>query len=245
MSQTAKKRQSFEMLLQHIQLPQELIQNYFQDGYIDQVIVSNSNQEWTFCIRKTSMVPLQAYNGLCQAARMKFESIAAVSFLMIYDPVVETESIVMQYWGLFMEWAQREIASVNGWLQKSSITVEGDLLTLSLLDNTGLDLARKKRLDDEIIRFFNENFQRACKVKMIVSESRQEILDEFSLRMVQEEREYVQELMASAQSESELVDESEIKLAVGYDIREEPIPLMNIIEEEKKLQYKARYSASK
>ncbi len=52
---------------------------------------------------------------------------------------------------------------------------------------------------------------------------------------MQEEREYVQELMASSQSESELVDEAEIKLAVGYDIREEPVPLMNIMEEEKKI----------
>ncbi|RCW50158.1 PolC-type DNA polymerase III [Paenibacillus prosopidis] len=235
MSQTADKRQRFELLLKQTELPHELIQNYFQDGYIDQVIVSNSNREWTFCIRKTSMVPLQAYNGLCQAAKMKFEHIAAVSFLFIYDPVVETESIVLQYWGLFMEWAQREIASVNGWLQKASIEVEGDVLTLSLLDTTGLELARKKRLDDDIVRFYSTYFQRNCKVKMIVSEARQEIIDEYALRIVQEEREYVQQLMASSQSEAEEVDEGEVRLAVGYDIKEEPVPLMNIIEEEKKI----------
>lgn len=235
MSQTTEKRQRFEMLLQQAGLPQELIQTYFQDGYIDQVIVSNSNREWTFCIRKTSMVPLKAYNGLVQAARLKFEHIAAVDFQFIYDEVIETESIILQYWLLFVEQAQRENASVNGWLQKATIAVEGDVLTLSLLDNTGLELARKKRLDDDIIRFYNNSFQRVFKVKMIVSESRQEILDEYALRIVQEEREYVQELMASSQSESDLVDEAEIRLAVGYDIREEPVPLMNIIEEEKKI----------
>ncbi|MBB3152070.1 DNA polymerase-3 subunit alpha (Gram-positive type) [Paenibacillus endophyticus] len=235
MGQTADNRQRFEMLLQQSGLPKELIQTYFQDGYIEQVIVSNSNREWTFCIRKTSMVPLQAYNGLCQAARIKFEHIAEVKFILIYDEVVETESIVTQYWGLFMEWAQREIASVNGWLQKATIAVEGDTLILSLLDNTGLELARKKRLDDEIIRFYNQYFQRSCKVKMIISESRQDILDEYALKIVQEEREYVQELMASSQAESDLVDDSEIRLAVGYDIREEPVPLMNIVEEEKKI----------
>lgn len=237
MSQTGNKRQRFELLLQHVSLPQELIQSYFQDGYIDQVIVSNSNREWTFCIRKTSMVPLQAYSGFCQAARLKFEQIANVSFVLVYDPVVETESIVLQYWGLFMEWAQREIASVNGWLQKASIEVQGDLLTLSLLDNTGLELARKKKLDEEIVRFYETNFQRSCRVKMMVSESRQEILDEFNLKLVEEEREVVQQLMASSQSESLPGDDDEeaVKLAVGYDIREEAVPLMNIQEEEKKI----------
>ncbi|WP_424765754.1 PolC-type DNA polymerase III [Paenibacillus sp. sgz302251] len=235
MTQTADKRQRFELLLQQAELPQELINQYFQDGYIDQVIVSKSNRKWTFCIRKTSMVPLQAYNGLCQAVRTKFSHIADITFLMQYDSVVETESIVMQYWGLFMEWAQHEIASVNGWLQKASITVEGDVLTLSLLDNTGLELARKKRVDEAIVRFYNSFFQRTCKVKMIVNESRQEIIDEYNLRIVQEEREFVQQMMDNSQTEAENVDEGEVRLAVGYDIREEPVPLMNIIEEEKKI----------
>src|SRR5690606_37528368 len=108
------------------------------------VIVSKSNREWTFCIRKTSMVPLQAYNGLCQAVRQKFSHIADITFVFQYEPVVDTENIVMQYWPLFMELAQREIASVNGWLQKASLEVAGDLISLTLMDATGLELARKK-----------------------------------------------------------------------------------------------------
>ncbi|MBD2870699.1 PolC-type DNA polymerase III [Paenibacillus arenilitoris] len=235
MSQTADKRQRFELLLQQSGLPQDLIHQYYQDGYIDQVIVSSSNREWTFCIRKTSMVPLQAYNSLCQAVRIKFEHIASVSFTLQYDPVVETSSILTQYWGMFTEWAQRGIASVNGWLQKAHIDAEGDLLMLSLLDNTGLELARKKRLDEEIIRFYATYFGRTCKVKMIVSEARQEIYDEHALRMVQEDREFVQQLMASAQAESEQEEVGEVRLAVGYDIKEDPVPLMNIVEEEKKI----------
>ncbi|MCA0754073.1 PolC-type DNA polymerase III [Paenibacillus sp. N4] len=235
MSQIADKRQRFELLLKQAELPQELINSYFQDGYIDQVTVSSSNQEWTFCIRKTSMVPLQAYQALNQSVRMKFEHIAKTSFIMIYDDIVLTESVLLQYWGLFLEWAGREIASVNGWLQKATIDAEGDVLTLSLLDNTGLELARKKRVDEAIIRFYNQYFSRSCRVKMIVSEARQEIIDEYSLKRVMEDREFVQQMMESSQSESEPIEEGEVRLAVGYDIKEEPVPLMNIIEEEKKI----------
>lgn len=238
MSQTDNKRQRFELLLRHIELPQELIQTYFQDGYIDQVIVSKNNREWTFCIGKTSIVPLQAYNGLGQAARMKFESIAAVSFQFSYDPVVETENIIQQYWPLFLEWAQKEIASVNGWLQTASIDIEQDLLTLSLYDATGLELARKKRLDDEIIRFYKQHFNRDCKVKLAIGESRQEVYEEFVMKIEQEERAAVQQLIAEAQIESAasaVEEEGAVRLAVGYDIREQPVPLMNIQDEEKKI----------
>ncbi|MCR2805051.1 PolC-type DNA polymerase III [Paenibacillus soyae] len=238
MSQTGDKRQRFELLLQQAGLPHELIQSYFQDGYIDQVIVSSTNREWTFCIRKTSMVPLQAYNGLCQAVRRKFEHIAAITFVFQYDPIVETENIVMQYWPLFMEWAQREIASVNGWLVKASIEAQGDGITLALMDSTGLELARKKQVDEAIVSFYKTHFDRDCRVKMIVGEARAEIYEEFQQKIVQEERNVVQQLMADAMVESASAEEDGdevVRLAVGYDIREEAVPLMNIQDEEKKI----------
>jgi len=237
MSPEGKKRQMFELLLQRAELPQELIQSYYQDGYIDAVVTSNSNREWTFCIRKTSMVPLQAYIGFCQAVSQKHEHIASCSFRLIYDDQVETENIVGQYWPLFVQWAQNEIASVNGWLSKADMRAEGELVTLSLLNAATLELARKKNIDAEIIRFYSERFSRNCKVKLIVGEAQQEIYEDFAQKIVQEEREAVQQIMASAQVEeaADADGDEVVRLAVGYDIREEAVPLMNIREEEKKI----------
>ncbi len=234
MTQTADKRQRFELLLKQSELPQEMINQFFQDGYIDQVLVSSSNRKWTFCIRKTSMVPLQAYRALCQSVARTFEHIASTSFVLQYDEVVLTESVLLQYWGSFVEWAGTEVAAVNGWLQKASIEAEGDTLTLSLLDPMGLELARKRKLDEAIIRYYNQFFNRTCRVKMIVSEARQEIYDEFTLRQGAEQREIVQQMMESVAAE-EPEDEGEVRLAVGYDIKEDPVPLMNILEEEKRI----------
>jgi len=236
MSLHGKKRQMFELLLQRAELPQELIQSFFQDGYIDAVITSNSNREWTFCIRKTSMVPLQAYIGFCQAVSKKHQHIAECSFQFIYEDVVETVNIVQQYWPLFVQWAQNEIASVNGWLSKAEVAVEGDMVTLSLLNATTLEMARKKAIDQEIVRFFETRFQRQCRIKLIVGESLQEVYEDFAQKIVQEEREAVQEIMASSQIEDAAQSDGEeiVRLAVGYDIREEAVPLRNIYEEEKK-----------
>ncbi|MHA6484360.1 PolC-type DNA polymerase III [Paenibacillus sp. strain BS8-2] len=234
---TNDKRQRFELLLQQAGLPQELIHTYFQDGHIEQVIVSETNREWTFCIRKTSMVPLQAYTGFIQAVRQKFSHIADITFVFQYELAVETENIVMQYWPLFMEWAQREVASVNGWLQKASLEASGDNISLSLTDATGLELARKKKVDEAIVSFYKTNFDRECRVKLAVGEANQEVYDQFMMKIEQEEREAVQQLMAESQydsGENEDGDEA-VRLAVGYDIREEPVPLMNILDEEKKI----------
>lgn len=233
------KRQTFELLLKQAELPRDLVEAYFQDGYIEQVMVRKSNREWTFCIRKTSLVPLQAINGLEQAVRQKFAHIADTSFRYLYEEQVTTEAIVREYWGMFLEWAQRTIASVNGWLVKASIDIEEDVINVGLLDATGLELARKKRIDEIAARFFQERFARSCRFKLSVGEARQQVYEEFAQKIEQEEREVVQQMMAEAAAEAGPSGgdggEESVRLAVGYDIREDAVPLMNIREEEKKI----------
>ncbi|MFC4775355.1 PolC-type DNA polymerase III [Paenibacillus sp. GCM10023252] len=239
MSSTGDQRHRFELLMQQAELPQELIQAYYADGYIEQVIVSSSNREWTFCIRKTSLVPSKAYHVLTQLVKDKFAHIAATSFKFSYEDSTATSDIVKEYWSSFLEWAQDEIASVNGWLQRAVLEADNDLVTVTFHDGTGLELAKKKKIDEEIVKYFDQQFGRACRVKMAVAivESRQEVYEQFAQKIVQEEREAVQQIMASAQTESfsSAEEDANLRLAVGYDIREEPVPLMNIREEEKKL----------
>lgn len=239
MNQTDGKRQRFEMLVQQSGLPQELIQAYFEDGYIDQVIVNKHNNDWTFCIRKTSLVPLQAYNGFTHQIRKKFAHIANTSFIFIYDDVVETENIVAQYWPLFLEWAQKNIPSVNGWLQKATTQVAGNVLSIGLLDATGLELARKKKIDEEVKAYFNHAFTREIIVKLQLAESNQEVYEQFMEQIEQENNEAIQQLMAAVPSEPEeepaADGEEPVRLAIGYDIRDEIVPLMNVVDEEKKI----------
>jgi len=240
MNPADSKRQRFEMLLEQAGLPQDLIQAYFEDGYIDQVIVNKHNNDWTFCIRKTSLVPLQAYNTLTHQVRKKFAHIANTSFIFIYDDIVESENIILQYWPIFLEWAQKNIPSVNGWLQKANVQAAADVLTLGLLDTTGLELARKKKIDDSVKEFYQQYFSRSIHVKLQLAQRNEEVYEQFMEQIEQENNEAIQQLMAAAPSEApeEPEDnngEEPVRLAIGYDIRDEIIPLMNVVDEEKKI----------
>ncbi|MFD0959520.1 PolC-type DNA polymerase III [Paenibacillus chungangensis] len=237
MNQASDKRHRFELLLQQAELPRDLVDTHFRDGSIDKVIVNRNNREWTFCIRKTSMVPLGAYIALLQAVKMKFSHIADTSFKLIYDDIVENENIILQYWPLFLEWAKTNIASVNGWLQKAGMEAHGDQITLSLLDSTGLELARKKRIDELVSAFYNDNFERKVSVKLTLGQPSQEVYDEFMMRLEQEERQAVEQIMAESEVEDDAAEGNEdaVRLAVGYDIKEEPVPIMNVQDEEKRI----------
>ncbi|BBH20834.1 DNA polymerase III PolC-type [Paenibacillus baekrokdamisoli] len=235
MNQTGEKRQRFELLMKQAELPQQLTDEHFGDGYIDKVIVSRTNREWTFCISKTSLIPLAAFGVFCRTIQTKFAHIAQVSFKFHFHDDVQTDVLLREYWPAFVEWVQQHNASVNGWLGKSTMEAEADLISLALMDEMGLELARKKKLDELVVQFYAEQFNRSCRVKLLVGETRQEVYEEFAQKRDQEQREVIDQMMSSAASEAPAVEEGDVRLVVGYDIREEAVPIMKIIEEEKKI----------
>ncbi|SEN33567.1 PolC-type DNA polymerase III [Paenibacillus sp. OV219] len=235
MSQTGEKRQRFELLLKQAELPQQMTDEHFGDAYIDKVIVSRSNREWTFCIRKASLVPLPAFTVFCRSIQAKFTHIAQISFQFQFGEGVQKEEIVEAYWLAFVEWLQHSNPSVNGWIRKSKMDVSGDLITLHLMDEMGLELARKKKIDELAVDFYQQQFSVTCRVKMAVAESNQEVYEQFNQKRVQEERDVLEAMMTASATEEPTLDEGEVRLVVGYDIRDEAVPIMNIVEEEKKV----------
>ncbi|UVI32537.1 PolC-type DNA polymerase III [Paenibacillus spongiae] len=235
MSHTGEKRHRFELLMKQAELPQQLIEEQFKDGYIEKVTVSRNNREWTFCIGKTSLISLAAYGVFCRSIQSKFAHIAAVSFVIRYEELVRTDEILSEYWPAFVEWVQQQNASVNGWLGKSNFEAKDGLISLAMLDEMSLELARKKRIDELASSFYEQYFDRSCRMKMSVMQSNQEIYEEFAQKRDQAEREVVEQMMSSAALEAPPVEEGEVRLVIGYDIREEPVPIMNVLDEEKKI----------
>ncbi|MFB9329738.1 PolC-type DNA polymerase III [Paenibacillus aurantiacus] len=236
MSHTGEKRQRFELLMKQAELSPQLTAEHFGDGYIDKVIVSRSNREWTFCIRKASLVPLPAFSIFCRSVQAKFAHIAEIHIMFAYEEDLHTDTIVREYWPAFVEWVQKNNASVNGWLSKAQVEAEGGLVTLHLMDEISLELARKKRIDEMAVQFFERQFERTPKMKMTVGKVNNEHIEQFIQKRQQEEREVIEAMMNSVPvEEAPPLDEGEVPLVVGYDIKEPPVPIMNIIEEEKKI----------
>ncbi|MCM3745971.1 PolC-type DNA polymerase III [Paenibacillus pasadenensis] len=230
------KRQRFELLMKQAELPPELIGTHFTDGHIEKVLVSPSNREWTFCITKSTLVKRDFYTIFCRTIRQKFSHLADVTFCFTYEDSISTDDLALEYWPLFVEWAQQEMASVNGWLAKAAPSCSNGMLQIMLMDRAGLELAKRKKIDEAIVRFYEDRFSRTLRVKLAAGENARELYEQFEKRVVQENSEQVQQIMTSVASEAvPEPEDGDVKLAVGYDIREEPVPLMNIVEEEKKI----------
>ncbi|WP_059053481.1 PolC-type DNA polymerase III [Paenibacillus senegalimassiliensis] len=233
-----EKRNRLELLMKQAEVPEPLIDPYFLDGHIEKVEVSRSNREWKITIAKDTLVPSEIYSTYCLRIKERMEHIAAISFEFKYGPDLSAKEIVSEYWGLFIEWVKRQIPSVNGWMARASFEVEQDLITITLGDATALELAGKKHIDKAAATFYETYFALALRVKMQVGENQNEAVEEFQQRIVEENREVIQQMMESAAAEAppeEMVDGEVIKLQLGYDIKEQPVPIQQIQDEEKKI----------
>ncbi|MFD1177231.1 PolC-type DNA polymerase III [Paenibacillus puldeungensis] len=237
MTETQDKRKRFELLMKQAEVPASLVDPYFLDGWIEQVEVSRSNREWKITINKDTLVPAQAFRTFALRIKERMEHIAHISFVFKYGMDVSTSQIVHEYWKLFLEWVQREVPSVNGWMTRAGFEVDGDLVTVTMSDTTSLELARKKHIDKAIVTFYETFFSLSLRVKLQTGENSAEAFEEFQQRIVEEEREVIQQLMESMTVEAppEEVDGEVIKLQIGYDIKEPAVPLQQIQDEEKKI----------
>jgi DNA polymerase-3 subunit alpha (Gram-positive type) len=236
MSNLAEKRNRFELLMQQAELPLQMIDSFFSDGYIDRVECSRTNREWTFYITKISLVPQNVYSSFCNCIQDKFSHIAKINFVMQYSNEVEDSLLLEEYWGLFIQWIGREVPSVNGWLSKSKVQVRDLAMQVQLLDQTALEMAQKKSLDRWIVQFFEQYFSRTYRVSLHVGQFRNEEYERFAQQIEEEERLVVRDIMASSSKEAPADDAGgeQLPIMIGYDIKEQPVPLQGIVDEEKK-----------
>ncbi|WP_282941868.1 PolC-type DNA polymerase III [Paenibacillus sp. RC67] len=236
MSSTAVKRERFEMLMQQAHVPADVVNSFFQDGYIDRVETTRKNREWTFYIVKSTIVPHDVYRAFCKMIRDKFAHIAATKFMLKYTDEVEPALVAREYWGMFIEWVQREATSVNGWMSRAKIDVQGHQLTLMLLDSIGLELAKKKNIGQWVQTYFSDFFGVEFQVRYAVDENREAEFEKFAKKIEEEEKVVTQEIMTSIEvEESESLPEADLKLMVGYEIKDPPVPIQMIQDEEKKV----------
>ncbi|REK67282.1 MAG: PolC-type DNA polymerase III [Cohnella sp.] len=236
MQPTADQRQRFELLLQQAGVSAEWTDSYFRDGYIDRVEVSRSKKEWHFHLVKSTLLPANVYADFCEKVKSKLGHLATIAITLRYTDEVPTDAVLTEYWSVFVEWMQSEFASVNGWLAKGKIEAQDGVLTLALIDQTGLEMAKRKNVESHAAAFFEQRFGRPCRVKLTVGQSRQEVYEEFAQKIQMEETQHIQQLMASVREEAAAAEtEAPQALQYGYEIKDEPVPIQNITEEEKRV----------
>jgi DNA polymerase-3 subunit alpha (Gram-positive type) len=238
LSEWVDKQNRFERFIQHVGVTPTEFNAFFKDGFIERVETSKSIPEWKIFVKKKILIPSSPYRSLCQAVSAKFPHITKLQLIVDYNEAISDSELVEMYWPNFVEWAQTEVVSINGWLAKAKIEVTSELITIILLDTTALELAKKRDVENLVRSYYNEHFSREFRVTLEVSASRVEEYERFQAQIVAEEIQFKQELISESTlrfAKNQISSLPENKWTFGYEIKDIPIPIQKIQEEEKKV----------
>lgn len=234
MNSPADKRRRFELVLQQADMPAPLVEAFFSDACLEQVVTSRSRSTWRFCISKEQLLPRNVYVQLLEQLARRFGETADISVCIDYGDRVPAEEVVREYWPSFIEWAEREVVSVNGWLARAELNVRDDELRVGLIDGPFLQMAERKGVDKLIRRFFESRFALRLRVVFGLHQNREVELEQFEERILAEEKRAIEHVMEPPpEPAGEEADGG--GLAVGQAIRDPAVPISTLTEEENRV----------
>lgn len=231
------KRERFEVLMNTANIPSDMQDSYFTESIIDRVIVSDNNSSWNIHLSHQRLIPQDVYRTFCKAIQEQFVHIAKIRFTTEFADEVRDQELVHEYWPMFLDWIQREMVSVNGWMSRSEIEMEGSTIKVLLLDANGIALAQRKKIDERIYQFFHDFFGRDYQVVFAVHEHSNEEIERFNRLIEEEERSVTKTMMAEVSQAvtQETLPPLDDGKYLGNEIKDPPVPIQQIVDEEKKL----------
>ncbi len=234
MDRSSGKRERFEQLLDQVQLSAEMKQSYFQGASLERVEVSRTARTWTFFLELPGLIPADVLVQFDEKLKQRFAPVADVDWRIAFADQVDDSSLIEEYWQLALQWLQKQVISLNGWMTKAKLEVKGAVIRLQMLNETGIEMARKKQIDQLVMQYYANTFGRKVTVVFELNDAGREEFDKYAKKIVEEDRAYVEQALTAAEPEPDNSRDPEAKVSFGYEIKEAAVPIRQIVDEEKK-----------
>ncbi|WP_096199396.1 PolC-type DNA polymerase III [Bacillus sp. FJAT-45350] len=236
MSQEDLRKERFQLLLEQILLPTDVLEKQFQHGKIEKLTIYKEKKQWHFLFRLESVLPVLVYQLFAERIRLSFEHIASVSFTISYENNEVSETVLHDYWETMVTQLDGISNGLKGLLesQKPKL-VNGRQLIVEVRNETEAVALKRKLpipLHDVLRQFGFPEFLVEAEVK----ESAQEF-EKFVEQRQQEDHSKVIEAMLEKKKVEQKAGnrDSNEAFVLGYPIKDEPVPLESIVDEERRI----------
>ncbi len=230
MQSTSEER--FNLLTQQIGIPDDMKNKYFQNAKIEKLEVYRKTQTWHFSFVIEECMPAEVYQLFVLKLTEAFSSIAKVSWKFHSNKTTISDQELIAYWHIFVSELCAEspkYRTLNN--QVPQINNNKIMLTTSNEVERAALLQEMQSLFDH---FCNKIGFNKRKIEIQVVEEHDEIV---KFRKQKQEEDRIKVLEAFKQQEQRAKDNNQDKpegpIQIGYPIKEEPIQMKEIIEEEK------------
>lgn len=236
MSVLEDKKERFNMLVQRANLPEEILRD-LRHAYIEKVEVKKESKTWTFHFRFPQLLPQKTYRQFTAGVKNCLRHVATVDIVVCYECEIELHTLVEEYWGDFVTQIDTVSVYAANLLKNSERRVRGDELTLLFRAPSAVEIARAKKIDELVQRYFSHIAGKHVTVHLALQEMAVDEQERFESQKRDEEQQLIEEALKQRDSAPENSPSEQVvtKVVIGHGIREEPVPIQTIVEEERRI----------
>ncbi|MGG3873876.1 PolC-type DNA polymerase III [Brevibacillus laterosporus] len=234
-----EQKHRFSLLLKQLEVPQEMVERYFTEGYIEKLEVYKQTKEWIFHFTFEKMMPVDIYRAFTKRLQQTFAHLAKVDAIFRYALQPPVHIVVEEYWDYLLSDPDAHLQTLVGTLKTGRVETAGDQVKLLLPTEMAVDIMKSKKADEQLTQAFWKIAQVRPRF-LFQAEENDEAMQAFIEQRKEEERALVKNVMTQqAQAEKERQNGQEAEaittVTIGYDIKEEPVPISEIQEEERRI----------
>lgn len=230
-------------------MPQDWLSTYFQEARIQRVVVNPHQHSWLIHLHVPEPIPAEIWYEFQMTIRKHFKPIHVV--VQFYYDRVEHEIVVQKYKYLIQKQIQENVApAVATWFGQAEWTVNESQIEILFPNEAVLQFAKQRQLDQYVSRYYKWITGQELPVRLACqskAESEKQ-LEQFQEMRARQEQAIVEQILTeqaeAAYKADEKAEQDEasavVEKKIGYSIQEDPVPIAQITEEEKRIVVKGK-----
>lgn len=229
------KKERMDLLVKQIELPQEIIENYFIDSEIEKLELFKDDRLWVFHLNVKKILPLNVYQILLSHLQTSFKEIANVNIKLICEDSTCLDELIIEHWLGFTRSMNDLSPAYIDLLHTQKPKIEDNKVIITAR-NGAEAAALIKRIEAPFKEHFNTLGLNNLVLEVIVSTETSDIAT-FKKQTIEEDRQIAQKTSAEKEKRelNTIQNGTNKRLEIGYKIPEEPVFMEEIIEEENRI----------
>ncbi|MBM7644383.1 DNA polymerase-3 subunit alpha (Gram-positive type) [Scopulibacillus daqui] len=233
------RQERFMLLLEQIETPDELLEKYMANGTIERLTVHQKERRWHFTFLFDHCLPLHVYQWLEKQLIHHFQHIAQVSFSIKSRHADDDIHYIIEYWEKLIEKVEGISEAFKNFLKNHKPVIENRSIIMSVKNNAEAMIVKRKLASS--LKEYLSDFGLPCVDLEVRVEEPEQAYEQFKKQRDEEDKLKViaameeQEKLKKQKQEKSQEAPQEGPLLIGYQIKDEPVTLKEIEDEERRI----------
>lgn len=228
------REERFQLLMEQLDVPSDIKERYLQEGRIEKLEISKQEKKWHFYLYLPVPLPYDIFELIENKMNAAFTHVASTAFSIQYNEEQPFDRLP-SYWPAIVNRIDGMAPHLRQRLNGGRPAIENNTITLACKNEAEASMMERKLSDSLQVIMPGLGFGK-CIVKGEVKNSEQE-REAFEEKKKEEDHSKVVEAMMERKKQEDRSKKAgdSGSLRIGYPIKEEPVPIETIQDEERRI----------